>query len=195
MTGHLKVGFELEISDIKTADTATIVYGDRVHWQDRYGDQARRALTYDQLRVMSDGTLLNSDGTVCMNSHRDSEGRRPRTESETTMNLNGKEVTDSVLQSMHDGPHTVQELYFFDQEDEDPELTDWLMTKSDLEGKEDYTGQLGYWTVEELEAKPRVLLMAIARDLRLEVPQGATKAQLLELILAEAEEYEDGEES
>jgi hypothetical protein len=104
------------------------------------------------------------------------------------MNLNGKEVTDSVLQSMHDGPHTVQGLYFPEQEDEDPEFAEWLMMKSDVEGEEDYTGQLGYWTAEELEAKPRVLLIAIARDLGLEVPQGATKEELLDLILGEGEE-------
>ena len=38
MTGHLKVGFELEMSDIKTVDAATIVYGDLVHWKDCYGE-------------------------------------------------------------------------------------------------------------------------------------------------------------
>ena len=78
MTGHLKVGFELEMSDIKTADAATIVYGDLVHWKDRYGDHARPTLTYDRFHVMSDGTLRNSDGTRCMNSYRDSEGRWQR---------------------------------------------------------------------------------------------------------------------
>jgi hypothetical protein len=72
---------------------------------------------------------------------------------------------------------------------------DWLMMKSNVEGEEDYTDETAYWTAEELEAKPRVLLRAIARDLLLEVPQRATKAQLLELILGEAEEYDDGEES
>jgi hypothetical protein len=78
MTGHLNVGFELEMSDIKTADAATIVYGDLVHWKDRYGDHARPTLTYDRFHVMSDGTLRNSDGTRCMNSYRDSQGRWQR---------------------------------------------------------------------------------------------------------------------
>jgi hypothetical protein len=78
MTGHLKVGFELEMSDIKTVDAATIVYGDLVHWKDRYGDHARPTLTYDRFHVVSDGTLYNSDGTFCMSSYRDSEGRLQR---------------------------------------------------------------------------------------------------------------------
>lgn len=78
MTGHVKVGFELEMSDIKTADAATIVYGDLLHWKDRYGNCAKPTLTYDRFHVMSDGTLYNSDGTVCMISYRDSEGRLQR---------------------------------------------------------------------------------------------------------------------
>jgi hypothetical protein len=123
------------------------------------------------------------------------ESCRPRTERERTMNLNGKEVTNSVIQSMHDGPHTVQGLYLPEHEDEDPALADRLMMKSDVEGEENYTGEAAYWTAEELEAKPRVLLAAIARDLLLECPQGATKAQLLEVILSKAEEYDDGKES
>jgi hypothetical protein len=71
----------------------------------------------------------------------------------------------------------------------------WLVMKSDVEGEENYTDETVYWTAEELEAKTRVLLRAIARDLLLEVPKRATKAQLLELILGEAEEYDGGEES
>jgi hypothetical protein len=74
MTGCAKVGFELEMSDIKTADAATIVYGDLAQWKDCYGDHARPTLTYDRFHVVSDCTLYNSDGTVCMDSYRDSEG-------------------------------------------------------------------------------------------------------------------------
>lgn len=62
------------MSDIKTADAATIVYGDLLHWKDRYGDHARPTLSYDRFHVVSDGTLYNSDGTHCMNEYRDSEG-------------------------------------------------------------------------------------------------------------------------
>jgi len=71
----------------------------------------------------------------------------------------------------------------------------WPIMKSDVEGEEDYTGETAYWTGEELESKTRAELAAIARDLLLEVPRGATKAQLLELIFGKAEEYDDGEES
>jgi methylmalonyl-CoA mutase N-terminal domain/subunit len=112
------------------------------------------------------------------------------------MNLNGKEVIDSVLRSVHDGPN-LPGLYFSEREDtdENPELTDWLMTKSDVEGQENYTDEPAYWTAEELEAKTQAELAAIAWDLRLEVPQRPTKVQLLELILGEADEYHDGEES
>ena len=65
---------------------------------------------------------------------------------------------------------------------------DWLMMESDVEGEEDYTGETAYWTAEELETKSKELLEAIAHDLDLEVPRRATKAQLLDLILGEAEE-------
>jgi hypothetical protein len=71
----VKVGFELEMSDIKTADAATIVYGDLLHWKDCYGEYCDKpTLTYDRFHVVSDGTLCNSDGTFCMVSYRDSEG-------------------------------------------------------------------------------------------------------------------------
>ena len=49
------------------------------------------------------------------------------------------------------------------------------MTKSDVEGQEDYTDEPAYWTAEELEAKTQAELEAIAWDLRLEVPQRPTK--------------------
>ena len=74
MTRHVKVGFELEISDIKTADAAIIVYGDLARWKDRCGDHARPTLSYDRFHVVSDGTLINSDDTYCMYNYRDSEG-------------------------------------------------------------------------------------------------------------------------
>jgi len=112
------------------------------------------------------------------------------------MNLNGEEVMDSVLQSMQEGPNPPG-LYFSEREDteDNPELPDWPMMKSDVKGQENYTDEPAYWTAEELEAKTQVELAAIAWDLRLEVPQRPTNAQLLELILGEAEEYDDGEES
>jgi hypothetical protein len=70
------VGFELEMSDIKTADAAAIVYDDPTQWQDRHGkDYIKPALTYDRFHVVSDPTLRNSDGTLCMRSYRDSDGR------------------------------------------------------------------------------------------------------------------------
>jgi hypothetical protein len=51
MTGHVKVGFELEMSDIKTADAATIVYGDLLHWKDCYGEHNLGAVVPSELRI------------------------------------------------------------------------------------------------------------------------------------------------
>jgi hypothetical protein len=84
MAGCVKVGFELEMSDIKTADAATVVYGDLLHWKDCYGENYDKpTLTYDRFHVVSDGTLCNSDGTCCMANYRDSEGcRQPADRSE-----------------------------------------------------------------------------------------------------------------
>jgi hypothetical protein len=70
------VGFELEMSDIKTVDAATIVYGNLDHWKDRHGHHVKPTLTYDRFHVVSDATLRNSDRTGCMISYIDSEGRR-----------------------------------------------------------------------------------------------------------------------
>ena len=52
--------------------------------------------------------------------------------------------------------------------------------------RQEYEDDVEYWTVEELKAKTRVELRAIARDLLIEVPRGAKKKKLLKLILVKA---------
>jgi len=82
MTGHVKVGFELEMSDILTKRAATIVYGDISEWHDRYDTYSKPKLSYDRFHVMSDGSLINSDWTRCMSTFRSPSRLRPAHASE-----------------------------------------------------------------------------------------------------------------
>jgi hypothetical protein len=66
-----KIGFELEMSDILTADAALIVHGSLDNWEDRWGGYNKPQLDYSKWNVQSDGTLKNSDGTICMNSYKE----------------------------------------------------------------------------------------------------------------------------
>jgi len=70
------VGFELEMSDIKTADAAEIVYKDLGLWTDRYGAYSKPHLKYDRWHLQSDGSIRNSNKTRCMVSYLDSNGRK-----------------------------------------------------------------------------------------------------------------------
>jgi hypothetical protein len=58
--------------------------------------------------------------------------------------------------------------------------------KESMSVDKEYEDDVEYWTVEELKAKTRVELRAIARDLLIEVPRGAKKKKLLKLILVKA---------
>jgi len=60
------VGFELEMSDILTADAAKIVYGNLDLWKDRWGGYHKPKLDYTRWNIQSDATLRNSDGSTCM---------------------------------------------------------------------------------------------------------------------------------
>ena len=66
-----KIGFELEMSDILTAEAALIIHGSLDNWEDRWGGYNKPKLDYSKWNIQSDGTLKNSDGTICMNSYQE----------------------------------------------------------------------------------------------------------------------------
>jgi len=70
------VGFELEMSDIKTSDAAEIVYGDLSLWSDRYGAYSKPHLEYDRWHLQSDGSIRNNNKTRCMVSYLDESGQK-----------------------------------------------------------------------------------------------------------------------
>jgi len=70
------VGFELEMSDIKTIDAAEIVYEDLTLWQDRWGTYSKPHLNYDRWHVQSDGSIRNSNKTRCMTTYLDETGAK-----------------------------------------------------------------------------------------------------------------------
>lgn len=71
-----KLGFELDMSDILTVDAAQIVYGDVSLWKDRWGTYSKPLLDYSDWNLQSDASIRNSDGTRCMVSFRDEEGKK-----------------------------------------------------------------------------------------------------------------------
>lgn len=73
---HKKFGIELEFSDIKTIDAAKLVYDyQKINiddWQDIYNLKLgnKPKLKYDFWNVISDHTIKNSDGSVCMKTYK-----------------------------------------------------------------------------------------------------------------------------
>jgi len=73
------VGIEIELSDIKVVDAARLVYEstgrDFSLWQDRWGPYSKPKLSYDVWNVVSDGSLYNTDGSRCMWTYVDEQGK------------------------------------------------------------------------------------------------------------------------
>ena len=65
----MHIGFELEMSDIVTADAAEIVYGNRELLPDYPYGYVKPRLDYNVWNIVPDGTIVNSDGTKCMKSY------------------------------------------------------------------------------------------------------------------------------
>jgi hypothetical protein len=95
------VGFELEMSDIKTADAALIVYKDLALWKDRWGQYSKPSLVYDRWHLQSDGSIRNSDGTRCMTTFLNEEGQKvlanPSKKSVDRLQWKGAELISPVF--------------------------------------------------------------------------------------------------
>jgi hypothetical protein len=65
----MRIGFELEMSDIVTSDAAEIVYGDRKLLPDYSYSYDKPKLDYSVWNLVPDSTIVNSDGSVCMKSY------------------------------------------------------------------------------------------------------------------------------
>jgi len=95
------VGFELEMSDIKTGDAALIVYEDLTYWQDRWGQYNKPQLHYDRWHLTSDGSIRNSNGTRCMTTYIDEDGKKkkanPSKISKDRLKWQGAELISPVL--------------------------------------------------------------------------------------------------